>query len=165
MFDSNCCFLNCIQVSQEAGEVVWYSHLFKNFLQFVVIHTVQKHMFSWNSLDFSVIQRMLAYWFLVSLPFLNPACTSVHVLSKPSLEDFKHYITNMWNESNCVVVWHSSALPFFGTGTKTDLFQSCNHCWVFQVYWHIECSTLTASSFRIWNTSAEIPSPPLVCSE
>ena len=38
---SNCCFLTCIQVSQEAGQVVWYSHLFKNFPKFVVIHTVK----------------------------------------------------------------------------------------------------------------------------
>ena len=44
---------------------------------------------------------------------------------------------------------------------KTDLFQSCGHCWVFQVFWHIECSTFTASSFRIWNSSTGIPSPPL----
>ena len=41
MSGSNCCFLTCIQVFQEAGKVVWYSHLFKNFLQFVVIHTVK----------------------------------------------------------------------------------------------------------------------------
>ena len=44
---------------------------------------------------------------------------------------------------------------------KTDLFQSCSHCWVFQFCWHTECSLLTASSFRIWNSSAGIPSPPL----
>ena len=44
---------------------------------------------------------------------------------------------------------------------KTDLFQSCGHCWIFQICWHIECSTFTASSFGIWNSSAEIPSPPL----
>ena len=44
---------------------------------------------------------------------------------------------------------------------KTQLFQSCGHCWVFQICWHIECSTFTASSFRIWNSSARIPSPPL----
>ena len=43
---------------------------------------------------------------------------------------------------------------------KTDLFQSCSHCWVFQICWHIECSTFTASSFRIWNSSTGIPSPP-----
>ena len=44
---------------------------------------------------------------------------------------------------------------------KTDLFQSCGHCWVFQICWHIECSTFIASSFRIWNSSTGIPSPPL----
>ena len=44
---------------------------------------------------------------------------------------------------------------------KTDLFQSCGHCWVFRMCWHIECSTLTAASFRIWNSSTGIPSPPL----
>ena len=53
------------------------------------------------------------------------------------------------------------ALPFFGIGMKTDLFQSCGHCWVFQICWHIECSTFTGSSFRIWNSSTGIPSPPL----
>ena len=41
MSGSNCCFLTCIQISQEAGKVVWYAHLFKNFLQFVVIHRVK----------------------------------------------------------------------------------------------------------------------------
>ena len=44
---------------------------------------------------------------------------------------------------------------------KTDLFQSCGHCWVFQICWHIECSTFTEFSFRIWNSSTGIPSPPL----
>ena len=44
---------------------------------------------------------------------------------------------------------------------KTDLFQSCGHCWAFQICWHIECSTFTASSFRIWNSLTGIPSPPL----
>ena len=39
MSSSTCCFLSCIQISQEAGQVVWYSHLFKNFPQFIVIHT------------------------------------------------------------------------------------------------------------------------------
>ena len=41
MSSSNCCFLTCIQISQEAGQVVWYSHLFQNFPQFIVIHTVK----------------------------------------------------------------------------------------------------------------------------
>ena len=59
---------------------------------------------------------------------------------------------------------HSLALSFFGIGMKNDLFQSCGHCWVFQICWHIECSTFTASSFRIWNSSTGIPSPPLALS-
>ena len=44
---------------------------------------------------------------------------------------------------------------------KTDLFQSCGHCWVFQICWHIECSTFKASSFRIWNSCTGITSPQL----
>ena len=44
---------------------------------------------------------------------------------------------------------------------KTDLFQSCGHYWVFQICWHVECSTFTASSLKIWNSSTGIPSPPL----
>ena len=44
---------------------------------------------------------------------------------------------------------------------KTDLFLSCGHYWVSQIFWHIECSTFTASSFMIWNSSTGILSPPL----
>ena len=62
----------------------------------------------------------------------------------------------MWDDCNCAVVQ-----AFFGTGMKTDLFQSCGHSWVFQICWHIECSIFTAWSFRIWNNSTGIPSPPL----
>ena len=67
-----------------------------------------------------------------------------------------------WNSS----AWIPSppltlALPFFGIGMKTDLFQSYGHCWVFQICWRIGFSIFTASSFRIWNTSTGIPSPPL----
>ena len=51
-----------------------------------------------------------------------------------------------------LVVWLEATQPF-GIGMKMDLFQSCGHCWVFQICWHIECSTFTASSFRIWNNS------------
>ena len=41
MSSSNCCFLTCIQISQEAGQVVWYSHHFQNFPQYIVIHTAR----------------------------------------------------------------------------------------------------------------------------
>ena len=59
-----------------------------------------------------------------------------------------------------MVVWTFLALPIFGIGMKTEIFQSSDYCWVFQIYRHIECSTLTALSFRILNSSAGIHSPP-----
>ena len=57
--------------------------------------------------------------------------------------------------SSLNILWHCSF------GVKTNRFQSCGHCWVSQSCWHIECSTLAASSYRIWNGSAVILSPPL----
>ena len=87
----------------------------------------------------------------------------VHVLLKLGLEKILS-ITLLVCEMSATVQWieHSLTLLFFGIGMKTDLFQSCGHCWVFQICWHIECSTFTASSFRIWNSLTGIPSPPLV---
>ena len=77
------------------------------------------------------------------------------------LEYFEHYFARVWDEYNCAVVWAFLVLHFFGIEMKTHLFQYCGHCWVFQICCHIECSTLTASSFRIWNSSTGIRSPPL----
>ena len=85
----------------------------------------------------------------------------VHVLLKLCLENFEHYFASVWDDCNCEVVWAFFGIAFFGIGMKTEFFQSCGHCWVFQICWHIKCSTFTASSFRIWNSSAGIPSPPL----
>ena len=56
------------------------------------------------------------------------------------------------------ILWHCLSL---GLEWKTNLFQSCGQCWVFPICWHTECSTFTASSFRMWNSSTGIPSPPL----
>ena len=149
MSNSNCCFLTCIQVSQEAGQVVWYSHLFQNFPQFIVIHTVK---------GFGIVNKAKVDVFLeLSCFFNDPAdvgnlisCSSaflktslniwkftVHVLLKPGLENFEHYFTSMWDECNCAVVWAFFGIAF-GIGMRTDLFQSCGHCWVFQICWHIE---------------------------
>jgi len=122
-------------------------------------------MFFWNSLAFCTIQWKLAIWSLVPLPFLNPAWTSgsSHFTYCWSLTGRILSITLLVCEVSAIVqeLEHSLALPFFGIGMKTDLFQSCGHCWVFQICWHIECSTFVASSFRTWNSSAGIPSPPL----
>ena len=77
----------------------------------------------------------------------------------PYLENFEHYFTTMWVDCNFAVV--SLALPFLGIEMKTDLSQSCGHCWVFQICWHIGSSTFIASFFIAWNSSTENPSPPL----
>ena len=84
---------------------------------------------------------------------------SVYMLLKPSLENFEHYFASVWDECSCAAVWTFFGIAFLWM--KTDLFPSYGHCWVFQIYWHIECSILTVSSFRIWNSSAGVPSPPL----
>ena len=119
----------------------------------------------WNSLAFVLwFSRCWQFdlWFSAfSKTSLNMLKFTVHILLNPGLENFEHYFTSVWDECNCAVVWAFLALPFFGIGMKTDLFQSCGHCWVFQICWHIECSTFTASSFMIWNSSTGIPSPPL----
>ena len=84
-----------------------------------------------------------------SKSILNIWKFTVHVLLKPGLENFEYYFACVWDDCSCAVVWIFFGLPFFGIGMKTDLFQSCDHCWVFQIFWHIECSTFTASSFKI----------------
>ena len=112
-----------------------------------------------------MIQQMLAVWPLVPLPFLNPACTSgsswfmyCWYLAWRILR-----ITLLVSEMRAIVSQLEPLLAssFFGSEMKTDLFKSYGHCRVFQVCWHIECSTFTASSFRIWNSSAGIQSSPL----
>ena len=65
MSSSNCCFLTCIQISQEAGQVVWYAHLFQNFPQFIVVHTVK---------DFGIVNKAEGDVFLeLSCFFDDPA--------------------------------------------------------------------------------------------
>ena len=74
---------------------------------------------------------------------------TVHVQLKPGLENFEHYFASVWDECNCVAVWAFFGLAFLWDWT--DLFQSCGHCWVFQICWHIEYSTFTASSLGFGN--------------
>ena len=113
---------------------------------------------------------MLMIWFLVYLPFLNLACTAACISGSSwftycwSLAWRILSITLLACEMFAIVQHfeHSLALLFFGIRMKTDLFRSCGHCWVFQMCWYIECSTLTASSFRILNSLAGTLSPPLV---
>ena len=117
MSSSNCCFLTCIQVSQEAGHVVWYSHLFQNFLQFIVIHIV-KGFGIVNKAEIDVFLELSCFFddpadvgnlisgsSAFSKTTLNIWKFTVHILLKPDLENFEHYFTSMWDECNCVVVW------------------------------------------------------------
>ena len=119
MSSSCCCFLTCIQTSQEAGKVVWYSHLLKNFPQFVVIHTV-KGFGIVNKAEIDVFLELRCFFCdpmdvgnlisgcsAFSKTSLNICKFSVHVLLKTCLENFEPYFGSMWDECNCAVVWKS----------------------------------------------------------
>ena len=118
MSSSNCCFLICKQISQEAGKVVWYSHLLKNFTQFVVIHTVKgfgivnKAEIDVFFLEFScffddptVVGNLISGSSPFSKSSLNIWKFTVHALLNPALENFEHYLPGLWDECNCAVVW------------------------------------------------------------
>ena len=103
MSSSNCCFLTCIQVSQEAGQAVWYSHLFHNFPQFIVIYTVEGFGIV-NKAEIDVFLKLSSFFndpadignlisgsSALSKTSLNIWKFSVHVLLKPGLESFEHY--------------------------------------------------------------------------
>ena len=140
MSNSNCCFLTCKQISQEAGQVVWYSHLFQNFPQFVVIYTVK---------GFGLVNKAKVDVFLeLSCFFEDPedvgnliSCSSsfskssfntwkfmVHVLLKLGMENLSITWLACEMSANVWSFEHSLALPFFEIRMKTDLFQFCDHC-------------------------------------
>ena len=111
-------------------------------------------MFFWNSLAFSMIQQMLAIWFLIPLPL-------VHVLLKPGLENFEYYFTSMWDEYNCAIAWTFFVIAFLWHWNET---------WPFPVLWPLlSFPNLLAYwvqhfhsiIFQDWNSSTGIPSPPL----
>ena len=125
MSNSNCCFLTCIQISQEADQVVWYSHLFQNFPQFIVTHTVkgfgivikaEVDVFLELSCFFDDLVdagNLISGSSAFSKTSLNIRKFMVHVLLKPGLENFKHYFTSVWDECNCAVVWAFFGIAFF----------------------------------------------------
>ena len=141
MSSSNCCFLTCIHISQEADQVVWYSHLFQNFPQFIVIHTV-KGFDLVNKAEIDVFLELCCFFHdpadvgnlnvgnsgssAFSKTSLNIREFTVHVLPKPRLENFEHYFTSVWDECNRVVVW-----AFFGIA----FLWNWNESWYFPVPW------------------------------
>ena len=148
MSSSNFCFLTCIQVSQEAGQLVWHSPLFKNVPQFVRIHTVK---------GLSVVNEAeVDFFFECPCFFYDPTDVDnlisassafsessfyiwkflVHLVLMPSLKDFEHNPASMWNEHSYMIVWIFFGVAFFEDGMKSDPFQSCGHCWVFKICWY-----------------------------
>ena len=138
MSSSNCCFLTCIQISQETGHVVCYSHLFKNFPQFIVILT-GKVFGVVNKAEVDVFLELSCFFddptdvgnlisgsSAFSKSSLNIWKFTVHVLLKPCLENFEHYFASAWDECNCAVVW-----AFFGIVFLWDW----NENWPFPVLW------------------------------
>ena len=139
MSSSNCCFLTCIQISQEAGQVVWYSHLSSEFFTVYRDPHSQRLWHSQKSRNSCFSGTLLLFrWSnrcwqfdLVPLPLLNPAWTSIwkfmaHILLEPGLENFEHYFASVWDECNYVVVW-----ALFGIAFLWD----CNENWPFLVLW------------------------------
>ena len=137
MSGSNCCFLTCKQVSQEVRDIIWYSHLFKNFPQFLVIHRVK---------GFSVVMKqgrhfsgsLLFFLWATDISNLIPNSSAfsksslyiwtflVHIQLKPSLDDFELYFASMWSKYNCELVW-----TFFGI----ILLWDWNENWHFPILW------------------------------
>ena len=138
MSSFTCCFLTCIQISQEAGQVIWYSHLFQNFTVYCDPHTV-KCFGIVNEAEIDVflelssffddpadVGNLISGFSAFSKTSLNIWKFMVHVLLKPGLENFEHYFRGVWDESNCVVVW-----AFFGIVFLWDW----NENWPFPVLW------------------------------
>ena len=107
MSSSNCCFLTCIQVSQEACQVVWYAHLFQNFPQFIVIHTVEGFGIV-NTAEMDVFLELSCFFndptdvgnlisgsSAFSKTSLNIWKLTVRILLKPDLEHFEHYFASV----------------------------------------------------------------------
>ena len=137
MSSSNCCFLTCIQVSQEAGQVVWYSHLSEFSTADCDPHS-QRVWHSQSSRNRCFSGTLLLFpwssgcwqfdlWFsALSKTSLNIWNFMVHALLKPGLENFEHYFPSLWDECNCAIVW-----GFFGIAFLWDW----NENWSFTVLW------------------------------
>ena len=129
--------LSCVRLFA-AARVVWYSHLFKNFPQFVVIYTVKgfgivsrteidvllelSHFFD----DPTDVGNLISGSSAFSKSSLNIWKFLGHILLKPGLENFEHYFASVWDECNCAVVW-----AFFGIA----FFWDWNENWPFSVLW------------------------------
>ena len=117
MSSSNCCFLTCIRISQEAGKLIWYFHLFKNFPQFVVIHTVK---------GFGVVNKAEVDVFLQFPCFLDEpkdvgnliSCSSA--FSKSSLNIWKFMVHILWT-----LIWRILSISLLACAAAAKSLQLC----------------------------------------
>ena len=133
MSSSNCCFLTCIQVSQEAGQVVWYSQFFQNFPVYCDPHSqrfwhvnkaevddfLELSCFFYDSADVGNLVSFSSAFYKSSW---NICKFRVHVLLKPGLKNFEHYFTSVWDEYNCEVVWTFFGIAFLWDWNETLSF-------------------------------------------
>ena len=123
--------------------MVWYSHFFKNFPQFVVIHTLKGFSvvneaevfleFPCFLCDPVNVDNLISDSSSFSKPNLYIWQFLVYALLKPRLKYFEHNLASMEMSTTACPLEHSLTLPFFGTGMKIDLFQTCGHCWTWYI--------------------------------
>ena len=145
-------------------QVAWYSHLLKNIPQLVVIHTVK---------GFGIANKEVDVFLELSCFFDDPMDVDNLIFGSSA---FSKSNLNIWKFMYCwSLAWRILSITLLVCEMSAVVFGIAflwdwNENWpfpvpwpllVFQICWHIECSTFTASSFRIWNSSAGIPSPPL----
>ena len=114
MSSYNCCFLTCIQISQETGQVFWYSHLFQNFPQFIVIYTVKDFgivnkpevdvflELSCFFNDLADVGSLISGFSAFSKSSLNSWKFMVHILLKPGLENFENDLVRWVQQCSCL---------------------------------------------------------------
>ena len=140
MSGSNYCFLTCIQVSQEAGKVVWHSHLLKNFPQFVVIHTVKA---------FSIVNESEVDVFLEFCCFLDDPMDVGNLISgssgfsKTSLDIWNFQFTCCWN-----LTWRVLSITFLACETSAIVqqFEHFWHCLSLGLEWKVIFSSSVATA-------------------
>ena len=122
---SNCCFLTCIQVFQEAGQVVWYSHLFQKFPLFIVIHTVK---------DFGIVNKAEVDVFLELSCFFDDPMDVGNWTSGISWFTYcwslawrEHYFSSVWGECNCAAVWAFFGIAFLREESLEVWKQTISH--------------------------------------
>ena len=155
----NCFFLTCMQILQEAGQVVWYSHLLKNVPQFIVVHT-DKGFGIVNEAEIDVFLELSCFFngpkdagnlisgsSAFSKSSLNTWKLMVHVPLKTETENFEHYFASVWDECNCVVVWAFFCIAFLW---------DWNENWPFPVLWPL-LSFPNLLAYWVQHSSTGIP--------